>query len=75
MENIIEKNDKKRVCKCGCGHVITGHPNKRFLNSRHKDKYHNRTNPRGFYAPEEIDTVESIEDTMHPQDPYSLGQE
>lgn len=71
---------KIRKCICGCGHAITGHLNKKFLNKKHKDKYHNRTNPRGIYAhlkhqyKEEI-TVEDIEDEMHPQDPYSLGQE
>ena len=38
----------KRYCKCGCGHAITGHPNKKFLNKRHKDNYWNRVKPRGY---------------------------
>ncbi len=72
----------KRLCKCGCGQVITGHPNKKFFSTKHKDKHHNRINPRGFYAPIKRDSIESvghkidpIEDSMHPQDSYSLGQE
>lgn len=72
----------KRLCKCGCGKVVKGHPNKKFVNTKHKDKYHNRVNPRGIYAPIEQDSIESIghkrdpiEDSMHPNDPYSLGQE
>jgi hypothetical protein len=39
---------KQRKCKCGCGAVINGHPNKKFVNKRHKDKYWNRVNPRGL---------------------------
>ncbi len=79
----------KRHCKCGCGKPIHGHPNKKFLNKRHKDKYWNRVNPRGIALRRsgeyrwETENVgdpysiepEDIEDSMHPQDPYSLGQE
>ncbi len=64
----------KRRCKCGCGGLIVGHPNKRFVNKKHKDGYHNRTNPRGIFAHLHLNNV-SIEDEMHPGDPYSLGQE
>lgn len=43
----MKVEDAKR-CKCGCGTKIIGHPNKKFVNQRHKDKFHNRTNPRGY---------------------------
>ena len=42
---------KTRTCKCGCGVSIKNkHPNAKFLNQKHKDSYHNKTNPRGIYA-------------------------
>ena len=74
----------KKRCKCGCGQVITGHPNKKFFNKRHKDTYWNRVNPRGHgtHIRDENVSIESvghkidsIEDGMHPLDSYSLGQE
>lgn len=35
--------------KCpNCDKKVTGHPNKKFCNSKCKDRYHNRTNPRGY---------------------------
>lgn len=41
----------KRLCKCGCGHSIDHkHINAKFLNQKHKDKYHNINNPRGQFA-------------------------
>lgn len=53
---------------------------RRFCCDKHKDRYHNETNPRGIYA--HLATIESvgeeydpIEDSMHPGDPYALGQE
>ena len=66
----------KRRCPW-CGNIVNGHPNKKFCNTKHKDKYHNNKNPRGIYKhlhPNHIHTM-SIEDEMHPGDPYSLGQE
>jgi hypothetical protein len=40
-----------KTCKCGCGASISHkHPNAQFLNQRHKDKYWNKTNPRGKFA-------------------------
>lgn len=54
----------KRKCACGCGQQFSGHPNKKFLNQRHKDKYHNRTNPRGYAAPK--DDWDSYAETVHP---------
>lgn len=65
---------KKRWCKCGCNSIVIGHPNKRFCNKKHKDRYHNKTNPRGYYAHLHLGNI-SVEDEMHPNDPYSLGQE
>ena len=71
----------KRYCKCGCGKIVIGHSNKKFFSTKHKDQYHNRTNPRGFYAPIKQNGVEnighkidSVEDDMHPCDPYCFGQ-
>ncbi len=81
--------DKQRRCKCGCGKVITGHPNKKFFNRKHKDKYWNRVNPRGIalhcstyiYGPFENSVnahlvgqkIDPIEDSMHPHDPHCFG--
>ena len=71
-----------KKCKCGCGKIVKGHPNKKFFNKRHKDRYWNRVNPRGFGLIEprcgskrfSIEP-EDIEDSMHPFDSYSLGQD
>ena len=41
----------KRTCKCGCGYGIDHkHKNAKFLNQKHKDRYHNWNNPRGKFA-------------------------
>jgi len=66
---------KQKRCKCGCGMVIIGHPNKKFVNTKHKDRYHNRTNPRGYGLKQFSIEPEDIEDSMHHHDTYSLGQE
>ena len=68
-----------RKCKCGCGKSIEHkHPNAKFYNQRHKDRYWNWENPRGKFAYlkniDEID-MDEIENEMHPLDSYSLGQE
>ena len=39
----------KRKCP-ECGMTIKGHPNKKFCCTKHKDRYHNRNNPRGYYS-------------------------
>ena len=68
--------EKKKRCPY-CNNVIVGHSNKRFCNQKHKDKYHNTNNPRGYYKhlnSEELN-ARDIEDTFHPFDSYSLGQE
>lgn len=63
-----------------CHTPIKGHPNKRFCNSKCKDLYHNKNNPRGYYAHlndremDEYDLMRMIDDEMHPRDSYSLGQ-
>ena len=42
---------EQRVCKCGCGKSIEHkHPNTKFYNKHHKDKYWNMKNPRGNFA-------------------------
>ena len=63
-------NMNKRLCKCGCGKTVKGHPNKKFFNTKHKDRYWNRVNPRGYGLIEH-----NIEDEFHPCDTYSLGQD
>lgn len=44
----------------------------KFCCNRHKNRWHNKHNPRGIYA---HITERGIEDDMHPLDSYSLGQE
>ena len=64
-----------KVRRCPwCNKVVVGHPNKKFCNTKHKDKYHNTKNHRGIYKHLHPDNI-SIEDEMHPCDPHSLGQE
>lgn len=65
----------RKICKCGCGQSFVGHPNKKFVNTRHKDNYWNRVNPRGIALRQYSIEPEDIEDSMHPHDSYSLGQE
>lgn len=75
MEN---KKDTRKRCKCGCGAIITGHPNKKFLNQKHKDRYWNRKNPRGYYAHLNSDKMtdeEYYNNTLHPCDSEALGQD
>jgi hypothetical protein len=57
-----------------CNQVLTG-KRKKFCCNKHKDRYHNRHNPRGIFAHLSHTSNQSIEDDFHPQDPYSLGQE
>lgn len=48
----------------------------KFCCNKHKDRYHNEHNPRGYYKHlKQSDEIvqEEIEDSMHPGDPYSLG--
>ena len=47
-----------------CGGKVKGHPNKKFCGSRCKDKFHNRTNPRGMglRAMENPRVIEEYED-------------
>lgn len=33
-----------------CNSIVKGHPNKKFCNTSCKDRYHNHTNPRGYFA-------------------------
>ena len=54
-----------------CNKVLKG-KRKKFCCNKHKDKFHNRHNPRGFFSSlRKID----IEDEFHPFDTYSLGQD
>ena len=82
---------KQRRCKCGCGQVVKGHPNKKFFNKKHKDEYWNRVNPRGIaLRPARIgrwedgseddferigEKIDPIEDSMHPGDPSCFGKD
>lgn len=68
----------KRYCKCGCGNVVTGHPNKKFVNKRHKDRYWNRVNPRGYFKhlnTESMTDEEYFNLTEHPLSSDALGQD
>ena len=56
--------------------LLCGKKTKRpkFCCNKHKDRFHNIHNPRGKFAHLK-NTPEHIEDTMHPQDSYALGQD
>ena len=55
--------------KCpNCNKKVIGHKNKKFCNSKCKDKFHNRNNPRGFYKSTNPD------DNEHPHSDVALGQ-
>lgn len=55
---------QKETRKCpNCSRRVSGHPNKKFCNSRCKDRYHNRTNPRGYGARDDWDRYMQ---TVHP---------
>ena len=67
-----------RKCKCGCGKSIEHkHPNAKFYNQKHKDKYWNYVNPRGIFEYlKDIDDIDEIvERETHPFDTDALGQE
>ena len=76
---------KKEIKRClwpPCGKKMpNAHPNKKFCCSKHRYKFHNWTNPRGKFAhlhPNNrnyVDDLFDIENTMHPHDSYSLGQD
>jgi hypothetical protein len=62
-----------------CNTKLTGN-RKKFCSNKHKDKWHNTTNPRGFgtritRSREDAYNHDPVEDDMHPHDSYSLGQE
>ena len=69
----------KRKCKCGCGHSIDHkHPNAKFLNQRHKDKYHNWNNPRGKFShlnPTDMSNDDWYDASVHPFSSEALGQD
>lgn len=75
-----------RKCKCGCGKSIEHkHPNAKFFNARHKDKYWNDVRcPRSFYGDaggfcldedEECYVKGVYEEDIHPFSGYGLGQD
>jgi hypothetical protein len=68
-----------RRCKCGCGNSIEHkHPNAKFINKKHKDRYHNLNNPRGRYEYLNNDGLERIfydVQKCHPFSSEALGQE
>ena len=61
---------EKKRCKCGCGTVITGHPNKKFVNKKHKDKFWNEKR-----AVDNMTYDEYYYATSHPFDSDALGQD
>jgi hypothetical protein len=55
-----------RKCKCGCNTSIEHkHPNAKFYNQKHKDKYHNKTNPRGSRGHFPSDSDKEHEEIMN----------
>jgi len=65
----------KKCLECG-----KEHKRKKFCSNKCKDKFHNRTNPRGYFAHLNIngpdyDLVEAINMEIHPLDPEAFGQE
>ena len=52
LKKLLKKKDgtvtNNKKCPY-CNNKIIGHPNKKFCNQSHKDKYHNTVNPRGYY--------------------------
>lgn len=70
---------EKRYCKCGCGTIIKGHPNKKFVNQKHKDKFWNRENPRGYFKHLNPDMTfgeySYLAMTEHPLSSDALGQD
>lgn len=61
----------KRYCP-NCLRKITGHKNKKFCNSRCKDRYHNLKNPRGIFAHLKDQPIDYEND--HPFSSEALGQ-
>ena len=80
--------DNKKIKYCPqCSKRVKGHPNKIFCNKKCRYKYHNIHNPRGIFKhlrekisddfdPDFVDQkIDEIEDTFHPFDGVSLGQD
>jgi len=63
---MIRKCVKRKGCDW-CGKPLPPR-RRRFCSNKHKDKYHNKHNPRGY-------GLKDIEDDFHPFDDYSLGQD
>ena len=71
------KANNPQCALAGCNKIIRP-PRKRFCCNSHKDLYHNRHNPRGFFAhlnTEKMDDIEYYNNTTHPFDSDALGQE
>lgn len=49
-----------------CGSPINGHKNKKFCGSKCKDRYHNKHNPRGYFARDEKSDWDRYAETVHP---------
>ena len=75
MSNYNVSTRKMKRCLYCNKQMPNAHPNKKFCSNKHRYKYHNLTNPRGHFAHLQEVEQTSIEDSMHPLDPYSLGQE
>ena len=82
--DLIKKKEEKlknnkRKCACGCGADISNkHSNARFLNHKHKDKFHNLNNPRGKFAHLNVKYMSNDEyyySTTHPFSSEALGQD
>jgi len=66
---------EERTCAY-CGNSIDHkHPNARFCNKKHKDRFHNINNARGYEKPLRQDelSIDEYNDSVHPFDPEAFG--
>ena len=63
----------------GCGKKLKP-PKRKFCCNRHKDRYHNINNPRGYYAHLNVNNmppqeeIDLYHDSVHPFSQEALGQ-
>lgn len=61
----------QKICP-NCFRPVNGHPNKIFCGKKCKDRYHNRVNPRGYFA--HLAEERDADDNEHPFSSEALGQ-
>ena len=50
-------------------------PKRKFCCNKHKDRYNNIHNPRGYYAHLNIDNMDAHDEMEHPFSSDALGQD